>query len=380
MTYCFFSAQYLPVGGGVERYTHNLAKELAARGEHAVVVTSARPGLPPSETDADGIEIFRVPGALLFHGRFPAAKPGPSLTRSLNGILLRSDRVVIQTRLYPLSLFAALRCSRLGKKFILIEHGSGHLNAGGTVRNFLGERYEHASASVLRRRVPAFYAVSSAGCAWLEHFGIHAKGILPNFIDPDAIEAATVGVDVFAVRKKYGLPEDRPLVLFTGRMVTEKGVTELAEAAPFLADMPRRPVMVFAGNGPLERSLPRSESVRVLGALPQREIFLLLKAADVFCLPSRSEGMPTSALEAAACGCYIVMTAVGGSTELIPGPEYGTLLPDAWPETVAAALREALEEPEGRKTAAEAARRRVYERFTVSSVCSALQAVPWDSL
>ena len=46
MTICYFSAQYLPTVGGVERYTFNLAKRAVAAGHRALVVTSALPGLP----------------------------------------------------------------------------------------------------------------------------------------------------------------------------------------------------------------------------------------------------------------------------------------------------------------------------------------------
>ena len=59
MVICFFSTQYLPTPGGVERYTWNLARRCAAAGHRALVVTASLPGLPARERDADGIEIYR---------------------------------------------------------------------------------------------------------------------------------------------------------------------------------------------------------------------------------------------------------------------------------------------------------------------------------
>ena len=381
MTYCFITAQYLPVSGGVERYTHNLAGELTARGAHAVVVTSSRPGLPARETDAVGIEIVRVPGLLALGGRFPVVRAGPAFYRTLDEVLARSDRVVIQTRFYPLSFFAALRCHRLHKHFILIEHGAGHLNLGRPFWNRCGEWYEHAVTAVLRNRVPAFYAVSRAGCGWLRHFRIDAKGVLYNFIDPVQIAGETDGVDPASVRRRWDLPSENPVVLFTGRLVEEKGVLSLAKAVQLLPDGPRAPVAAFAGTGPLEGPLRAAGGrVRVLGNLPQKEIFPLLKASDVFCLPSRSEGMPTAVLEAAACGCYVVTTSCGGSRELISGPEYGTILPDGSPQSIAQALRDVLADPDRRRAAAEAARKKADRDFTVFATCDALQRIPWDKL
>lgn len=381
MTYCFITAQYLPVPGGVERYTHNLAKELTARGEHAVVVTSARPGLPERETDKDGIEVIRVPGFLALSGRFPVVEAGPAFYRTLDKFLARSDRIVVQTRFYPLSFFSALRCHKQHKKFILIEHGAGHLNIGSPFWNRCGEWYEHFITSVLRSRVPAFYAVSHAGCEWLKHFKIDAKGVLYNFIDLPQIEKETHGVGRNSVRSRYHLPTGRPVVLFTGRLVEEKGVLNLAKAVCLLPEGPDAPVAAFAGFGPLEKELCSSgDRIRVLGNLPQKEIFALLKASDVFCLPSQSEGMSTSMLEAAACGCYIITTACGGNRELISGPEYGTVLPDGSPESIAEALKDILSDPVRRHAAAEAARQKVDKVFTVSSTCDALQNIPWEEL
>ena len=68
--YCFFSAQYLPSMGGVERYTYNLARHLIVKGNRVTVVTSAVRGLPEHEV-SEGIEIYRLPSFGFLNGRFP---------------------------------------------------------------------------------------------------------------------------------------------------------------------------------------------------------------------------------------------------------------------------------------------------------------------
>ena len=75
MVICFFSTQYLPTPGGVERYTWNLARRCVAAGHRALVVTASLPGLPARERDADGIEIYRLPSWPVMGGRFPVLKP-----------------------------------------------------------------------------------------------------------------------------------------------------------------------------------------------------------------------------------------------------------------------------------------------------------------
>ena len=74
MKFCFFSTQYLPTVGGVERYTFNTARLLTERGHDVTVVTSSLKGLPQQETDSYGIKVVRVPSYPLMNGRFPFVK------------------------------------------------------------------------------------------------------------------------------------------------------------------------------------------------------------------------------------------------------------------------------------------------------------------
>ena len=115
MTICYFSAQYLPTVGGVERYTWNLARCTVAAGHRAIVVTSALPNLPEHETDGDGIEIYRLPVCPVMNGRFPVIKPGArfhALTAQIWAQKL--DFCVVQTRMYTQSVWAARAAKRRG--------------------------------------------------------------------------------------------------------------------------------------------------------------------------------------------------------------------------------------------------------------------------
>ena len=97
-SYCFFSAQYLPTMGGVERYTYELAKELIARGNRVTVVTSQTGSLAARETSKEGIEIWRLPSLSLMNGRFPVTLPTPARRRLTAELKKqRFDLVVINT-------------------------------------------------------------------------------------------------------------------------------------------------------------------------------------------------------------------------------------------------------------------------------------------
>lgn len=370
MTILFFSAQYLPTVGGVERYTWNLALRTVRAGHRAVVVTSALPGLPDRETDPDGIEIIRLPVWPVMKGRFPVVRPAgaAALERAMEE--RKPDFCVIQTRMYTQSILAARAARRHGVPAIVIDHSTGYMPVGGGAVGLAGRLYEQLACGLIRRTGPDFYGVSAAVCRWLKTFGITAKGCLPNAVDPEALqrEAAQRPMDW---RTRLGLSADTRLVLFVGRLIPEKGAAALAEAVQGLPGT----VLVAAGDGP-DRSRLQELGAVAAGAVPHRMVVQLLNQADVYCLPTRyAEGFPTTLLEAAACGCPILCTPTAGTEELLPGPAYGTLLEDTSPQTIRAALKTLLDDPDTAREKARAARSNLCAHFTWDAVFARIMAI-----
>ena len=370
MTILFFSAQYLPTVGGVERYTWNLALRTVRAGHRAVVVTSALPGLPDRETDPDGIEIIRLPVWPVMKGRFPVVRPAgaAALERAMEE--RKPDFCVIQTRMYTQSILAARAARRHGVPAIGIDHSTGYMPVGGGAVGLAGRLYEQLACGLIRRTGPDFYGVSAAVCRWLKTFGITAKGCLPNAVDPEALqrEAAQRPMDW---RTRLGLSADTRLVLFVGRLIPEKGAAALAEAVQGLPGT----VLVAAGDGP-DRSRLQELGAVAAGAVPHRMVVQLLNQADVYCLPTRyAEGFPTTLLEAAACGCPILCTPTAGTEELLPGPAYGTLLEDTSPQTIRAALKTLLDDPDTAREKARAARSNLCAHFTWDAVFARIMAI-----
>ena len=230
MTICFFSAQYLPTVGGVERYTSCLAQKLLAHGHRVLVVTSALPGLPEHEV-SDGVEVIRLPVWPLIGGRFPVPKPGDTLRRLMGQVWANHiDLCVVQARFYPSSLYAAGCCKRRHIPFLVIEHSTGHLPMGNGPVGWAGHVYEHLAAVWLKACGAPFYGVSQAVCRWLTHFHIRAKGTLYNSVDPAQLAALAEAEPQINWRARLGLAPETKLVAFVGRIIPEKGVAELVEA------------------------------------------------------------------------------------------------------------------------------------------------------
>lgn len=362
MTFCFFSTQYLPTPGGVERYTWNLARRCIAAGHRALVVTASLPGLPARETDADGIEIFRLPSYPVMGGRFPVLKPFPD-----DAALWAQDIdfAVIQTRMYVQSVWAARQCRHRGIPALVIDHSTGYMLHGG-VAGALGRLYEHAACGSIRRCGFPFYGVSGDVCRWLQAFGIRAAGRLPNAVDPGELERLARAENAIDWRARLNVPQGGRLVAFVGRLIPEKGALRLAQAVQTIPGC----VLAVAGTGPEEAVLGAlGGPIHALGALPHDQIVQLLAQADVYCLPTEyAEGFPTTLLEAAACRCPIVTTRTAGTDELLPGDGYAVFLANAAPETIRAGLETLLADPAAARTRAENARQNLCSHFTWQAV------------
>jgi glycosyltransferase involved in cell wall biosynthesis len=139
--------------------------------------------------------------------------------------------------------------------------------------------------------------------------------VIPNGVDHIRFQPR----DRLAARKLHGLDPTRRIVGTAGRLVPVKGHDVLVRAT---IDLPDDVEIVIAGSGPelanlqaLAATLGIGHRVRFLGHVDHIEH--LLPAFDVFCLPSRNEGMPRSLLEAQASGLPVVATDVGAVREVV---------------------------------------------------------------
>ena len=144
-----------------------------------------------------------------------------------------------------------------------------------------------------------------------------------------------------------GFDQDRPVVLAVGRLAAQKGFGVLLQAAARWRDLRPRPLLVVAGEGPLEAQLKAEADRLGLDArfTGQRDdVPALLAAAAVFVLPSLWEGQPLILQEALRAGVPVVATRVGG-TPVLTGEDAALLVPPGDPESLAGAVRAVLDDP-----------------------------------
>ncbi len=154
-------------------------------------------------------------------------------------------------------------------------------------------------------------------------------------------------------RSSHGIPDDRPVIGFVGRVVAGKGVAELAQAWKSLRNRYENAHLFIAGPVELQDPVPnevltglRNDArLTMTEFVPNDEMPLLYAISDVVVLPSYSEGFPNVPLEAAAMSVPVVATTVTGCEDAVVDGVTGTLVPPRDAEALARAIGTYLDHP-----------------------------------
>lgn len=167
-------------------------------------------------------------------------------------------------------------------------------------------------------------------------------------------------------------PIEGPMVLNVARLVPQKGLSYLVQAAKQV--LGARPDVRFAiiGQGDLKEDLARQISElglegKVVLAGIRSDIPEILAASDLFVLSSLWEGLPISLLEAMSSGCPVVATEVGGVGRVLEDGVTGLLVPPEDPDALAHALLRSLNDPAEAQTRAGAAREWVHRHYSMEA-------------
>lgn len=216
----------------------------------------------------------------------------------------------------------------------------------------------------------------------------HERDLLQRYYGARASRLATVpcGVDIERFqaldrgecRRRLGLAEDAPVLIWVGRLEKLKGVDILIEALAQLDD--REFTLLIVGGDERARALKAElqaqvreagleGNVRFVGAVPHDDLPTYYSAADVCVVPSYYESFGLVAVEAMACGVPVVASRVGGLVSTVTDGVSGYLIPWRCPEPFAEKLEVLLNNPELRANFSRSARISV-ERFRWRSVAT----------
>ncbi len=312
-----------PYVGGAERQAQQLATRLLEKGVAVHVLTRRLPGSTPYE-EIDGIPVYRA--TTIGHGALASLSYTASTLRWLSQH--RSDLDVLHCHQPFSPMTIGLIAKALWGKPVLIK-----LTGGGSHGNL--REIQRLPFTQLRKRmmqrVDQFVAVSVEVETGLRTWCIPVERIaqIPNGVDTVRFAPPTPK-DRQRDRESLGLDASSQITIFVGRLSAVKRVDTLLRAWKNVHQVYPNARLLLLGDGPertalhaLADELDLGQTLTFCGAL--RDVLPYLQAADLFVLPSVSEGLSNALLEAMAVGLPCIASNIGGNVDLINDGENGLL-------------------------------------------------------
>ncbi|XXR45372.1 glycosyltransferase family 4 protein [Sorangium sp. So ce381] len=325
--------------GGLDRHYHALAGALPGAG---VAVRGMVAGSGAAAADTHGaIVAFAPPGASvpmrLLHAR-----------RTLREMLARNrpDVVVSHFALYTLPGLDLIRA------YPTVMHFQGPWAAESQAEGAadLASRIQHRIEAAVYARCQLHIVMSMAFGRVLEtRYGVDPARIR---IVPGCVDAARFGVPMErrSARQALDLPTDRPIVLTVRRLVRRMGLGDLVDAMATVRKHVPDALLLIVGRGTIEAELREriaamglQHHVRLMGALPDAQLPLVYRAADLSVVPTLMlEGFGLTTLESLAAGTPVLVTPVGGLPEAVSDLSGSLVLQASGVAALAAGLTDAL--------------------------------------
>jgi glycosyltransferase involved in cell wall biosynthesis len=340
---CIFTETYYPVIGGGETQARLLAEGLVANGFSVVILTRrSDPSLNKTE-QIGAVTVYRLPPAgsgqlkkwgLLFSS-FPALI---KLHRQYDVIFVSGFRIV--------GVAAVLISQLFGKACVLKADSQGEMSGeffrGGLAKvglshswlpfkMFLGLR------NIILKWADAFTAISTEIAAELTTSGVQADSIrmIPNSVDT-ALFCPVHEHQKAVLRLKLGLPQTGKIAIYTGRLVSYKGLPLLLRVWQEIQRNHPQVSLVLVGTGGLDihncegdlkayvEANGLQQSVHFTGSV--QNVPEYLQASDMFVFPTENDAFPSSLVEAMTCRLPVITTPVGAIKTIVSDQKNGLLV------------------------------------------------------
>jgi glycosyltransferase involved in cell wall biosynthesis len=394
---CLLTETYYPVVGGGETQARSLAEGLTAQGWQVLVLTRRSDASLPRQEMIGGVPVYRLwPSGTAHWKKWGLLlSSGTALWR-----LRREYDLIFVSGFRVVGITAVLLANLLRKRVILkadsLGEMSGSFFAGGLARfglrpgslpfrAFLGLRNR------ILRRADRFVAIST----------VVAEELLAHPVSDERIERIPNSVDIGrfhpvspqkkqALRQQLDLPLEGQIVVFSGRLVSYKGLPLLLKVWRDLQTRFNQASLLLVGSGGLDIDNCEAElrqyvaghrletSVLFSGSVSNVEDYL--QAADIFVFPTENEAFGISLIEAMACGLAVIGTAVGGVQDILENGRTGLLIPPGDFEPLAASLTRLLADTHLRQRLGTAARQQVEAHYSHDQVIrryANLFGIPW---
>lgn len=315
-------SQFHPIIGGAEKQAKLLAKKLIKKGINVTILTGWWKFGTPHKEMVDGIDVFRNFSCWGMFGIKGIRILGALIYMFTLGLYLLAHRreydiIHVHQVLYPAFVAVFLAEKFIGKPVIVKTASSGMTS---DIKQLDGYPLGDIQLKYLTKNMDCLVSNSKVGGDEFKEIGFPESKIV--FI-PNGVEIP---------KEKKILFEEVKLVMAVARLSLEKGIDVLLKAWAEVSALHPVLKLIIAGQGPLGSSLKElrqdlrlADSVEFVGSIPN--LSEQWRNADLFVLPSRTEGLSNALLEAMSYGLPCIATNVGGNFELIAEDEQKKIMP-----------------------------------------------------
>jgi glycosyltransferase involved in cell wall biosynthesis len=343
MKICIFTETYYPVMGGAETQAQLLAEDLIVGGHSVMILTRRSDAMLKRHESYDKVDVYRL--APVGSGQL---KKWGLLFSSLPALIkLRHQYDLIFVSGYRIIGLTAVLASKLFRKPVVLKADSqgemsgvyfesGLKKLGISPKSFLFRLFLGFRNSVLKR-ADAFSAISpEIASEWISS-GISSEKIhlIPNCVDTKRF-VPVEPAEKIQLQKKLNLPQDATIAIYTGRLVSYKGLPLLLRVWNEIRRKHENVLLILVGTGGLDIhncedelreyvKVNRLENhVLFTGAV--QNVPEYLQASDLFVFPTENEAFGASLVEAMACGLPVVTTPLGAIRTFVTDRENGLLI------------------------------------------------------
>ncbi len=385
MKICLVNALFYPFSGGVEKHMYELSRELVRQDVDVTVVTARLEGTSAYE-ELEGVKVHRIPCLSL---RVPGLYPPPLVLSPFFYFYLRRldgengfDIIHLQNRFFVDFDMAALYARLKKKPFVMTVHNARPVGISLPI-TVLGSAYDWLIGRWPFALADRVIAVSEWAKYDIARYRIDERKIVPVHNGINVASFRPTGAR--NVRERYGI--GGPMLLFVGRMITQKGVPYLIDAMPsVLARHPDAKLLLVGRGNALEslkkkvRAMGLEKSILFSGYMTEEMLKEAYGTCDIFVLPSVWEVLPIAILEAMSSSKPVVCTNAGGNAELVKDGYNGYVVPMRDPGALADKINALLGDPEKMKSMGRAGRRRAEDEFDWKLIASRTKQVYEDLL
>lgn len=351
---------HYPTINGVATFSRNLARGLAERGHEVLVIAPSQTGKPSKEVDGNYVIVRTASVAFPFYQNFRISL---NPLREVKKIIDEFDPDVIHIQMIVMWIGTA--AMKYGNKTGIPIVSTNHAMPENLMDNLkllapvskpinytlkaYGARF-HAKADFLTLPTQAAIDMFSIGDKVKMNVPMAA---VSNGIDLQRFTRGTAPAEIY---EKFGLPTDKPIISYIGRLDAEKHLPVLVRAFRQIHEKAPDTHLLVVGDGTdasnlrdIVASYGLQDSVTFTGRVSDQEIVDLHKVGTVYCMPSPAELQSIATLEAMASGQPIVAIDAGALKELCQNERNGYLCEKDNVDEIAAALLKIVQNPQLRE-------------------------------